>query len=101
MQAMDGERRLRPQIAPNTLQPINKSGGCRLAPSLHGDGPTRNHRTSQDHDDYELRQYPSAAAGFGDESGTAKRNAATGRRAPLGGPDREVPAARRPVRDLP
>src|SRR6266853_1955621 len=42
MQSLDGARRLRAQIAPNTLQPINKSGGCGLAPSLHRDGPTRN-----------------------------------------------------------
>src|SRR5450631_3571779 len=55
----------------------------------------------QDHEDYELRQYSSAAAGFDDESGTAQPNAATGRRAALGVADRQVPAARRPVRYLP
>ncbi len=56
---------------------------------------------SQDHDDDELRQYSSAAAGFGDESGTAQRNAASGRRPALGGVHRQDPAACRVVRDLP
>ena len=64
--------------------------------ALHGiSGP------SQDHDDYECRQHPFAAAACGDESGSAQRNAASGRRAALGGVHRQDPAARRTVRDLP
>src|SRR2546430_5197339 len=99
MQSLGWARRLRAQIAPNVLHQSTKAvaadwhQAC-IRMALHGiTGP------GQDHDHYRLTQYSSAAASFRDESGTAKRNAATGRRAALVGVHRQDPAACRTVRD--
>src|SRR5947207_8517341 len=96
---LGGARRLRTQIAPNILQPINKAVAADWHQACIGMALHRITGRRQDHDNYKLTQYSSAAAGFRDESGTAKRNAATGGRAALGGADRQVPAAHRTVRD--